>query len=764
MPTPTGYDYLVINTLATNGVPYRKNNSSQPQKAEPLAAFSGSAALYHAVSSSQGTYTWNSDTGEITLNNSGNYYIHGTVVAASDLFTVFGGNSAGYMAISCSQPSVVAFPNEESSAKKQDIYASGTWGEVACHGIISDFGPVGSDPRGEFSPRSNPYQMFISGAQAGTVIKPVFRAVGADGKPFKNVTVSDSQAISLLAGTSIVVQNFPDNDIDQAYVFSAYQDAVGLRTNLSPFDQIAHWSLASGSAPIGGPYPSTFREFYSSASFGYELAAADLGPGDKADTGSIGPTTALANRWSGHGGSNDNQRYMVQLLEGYGGDGFGAIPSAFSGWQFLSAPTGRGNPLGRGYMGGRISYGTFSTTASALPVRAKTRLPLALFPANFSMNAYSSILSWNDQGWNSTPTVKPRSLGITTVNSHSLNPGDLGSGLSDIFTVGSIMTGSTLAIIPMAPYSDDTKNDAYFSLNAAVQEPVTALDIVAEMSMSSKFIGTPSTGMPAMNAASGHRNVWMGSRPRLSGGGLGLFNFGLFSQVKFNMDNNSAGTTNTVAAPFNLLTASGITPDFDEGKLTVNHDGMYVFKQHFSNISISASVFTERTAIPFTFRIRKNATSGSGVGADLNYTSSGEILYSKIVKLDQANAGGAVGSHIITAFSLSAGDYITCDISGAVPAASGDIVLTNGGGNFNMSFYRIGEIPGFTPPAVGGVDLFNRDLSVINRYSVSNQYTTASIQQVPFILGSRGITTIRDRDEPPAPQIGRREIIRKKRR
>ena len=94
-------------------------------------------------------------------------------------------------------------------------------------------------------------------------------------------------------------------------------------------------------------------------------------------------------------------------------------------------------------------------------------------------------------------------------------------------------------------------------------------------------------------------------------------------------------------------------------------------------------------------------------------------------------------------------------------------MLVNGGGNFNMSFYRIGEIPGFTPPvppAVGGVDLFNRDLSVVNRYSVSDQYTTASIQQVPFILGSRGITTIRDRDEPPAPQIGRREIIRKKRR
>jgi hypothetical protein len=513
--------------------------------------------------------------------------------------------------------------------------------------------------------------------------------------------------------------------------------------------------------------------FHSSASFGYELEGANISdPVSKTTTGSIGPTTALANRWSGQGGSNNNQRYMVQFLEGYGGDGFGSSPGAFTGWQFLDfTGGGRGALIARGFMGGRFSYGPFSTTASALPIRAKTRLSVGFFPANFSMNAYSSILSWNDQGWNNLPDVKPRRLGITTVNSHSLNFGNAGSGFqgpggsSDIFSVGSIMTGSTLAVIPMAPYSDDAKNDAYFSLNAASETPLSAISQLDEGFMSSEFVGG---GSPYnMSNGDSHRNLWMGGPARTGGGSAVLSAHGLFNEVKFNMDGNSAGTTNSLAAPFNLLTASGITPDFDEGKLTVNHDGMYVFKQHFSNIGIRAQNAAERTGVAFTVRVRKNATSGSGVVAALNYTSSGETLYTQLIQLDQADMGGAVGSHIITAFSLSAGDYITCDISGAIPSATSQATLANGGGNFNMSFYRIGEIPGFIPPAtpeIGGVDLFNRDLSVINRYSVSNQYTTASIQQVPFILGSRGITTLRDRDEPAAPVIGKREIIRKKRR
>ncbi len=113
------------------------------------------------------------------------------------------------------------------------------------------------------------------------------------------------------------------------------------------------------------------------------------------------------------------------------------------------------------------------------------------------------------------------------------------------------------------------------------------------------------------------------------------------------------------------------------------------------------------------------------------------------------------------------GDYFTCDVSGVVSGFGDDEMGIVSAGGISLTMYRIGEIPGFSDASISGsgLDLFNRDLSVINRYSVSNQYTTSSgAPQVPFILGSRGITTIRDRSEPPAPIIGRREIIRKKRR
>ena len=118
----------------------------------------------------------------------------------------------------------------------------------------------------------------------------------------------------------------------------------------------------------------------------------------------------------------------------------------------------------------------------------------------------------------------------------------------------------------------------------------------------------------------------------------------------------------------------------------------------------------------------------------------------------------------VFAFTASAGDYFTCDLSCSVGAGAYGILNV---GTISLTMYRIGEIPGFSDASISGsgLDLFNRDLSVINRYSVSNQYTTSSgAPQVPFILGSRGITTIRDRSEPPAPLIGKREIIRKKRR
>jgi hypothetical protein len=743
---PTGNDYLAIRYINTTGFDFFGNGAGLTT--ECSASFSGSAAIFHAVSSSQGTYTWDSDTGEITLNSDGNYYIHGTLVAETDGSDTTSDKNTGFMGVSASAAAVTGFPyfndNADGVVQATKLGARG----LKAMGLLVDFGPnIPASSRGGTTPRSHPYQMLLKGVVAGTVIKPTFRNISSHGTPIGVTSATTFRNIRLRQGTSIIVQNFPSDDLEQSFAFSHVNYTASARPALAnlALENDPHW-LAGTTFSVSGA--TTAR----SSSFGFDFNALD----PSAVSAQLDLTGTFSASSDLQAASLTGQKYIITSLQGLGGPSTTGAPASSNRWNYWQ-------PSSYEMFNPNFIYSAKIGTGEFLSPRVSSRTARTGFAANMGNTAIHMIDVPH------TTIGGDPVYGMTCINPITAQR-SADSYSSNVVTqklpYGEFLTGSSFAIIPMAPYSTEAKADSYFSVNLVAYHPKNEdrLNPLNQlMSIPVKFLD-----------GNGHVNMWRGNNEPAEvryGAPMGTGSFFGWAQtilpggvLEDQMTTGSSPLEGvSLQTPAEILTSSGITPDFDEGKLTVNYDGMYVLKQTWNSVALSASTDNSND---LTITIRKNATSGTFTPSG-NYLAGGISVYESTVQIDHPENCGYTGISTICAFTASAGDYFTCDVSGVVSGFGDDEMGIVSAGGLSLTMYRIGEIPGFSDASISGsgLDLFNRDLSVINRYSVSNQYTTSSgAPQVPFILGSRGITTIRDRSEPPAPLIGKREIIRKKRR
>jgi hypothetical protein len=757
---PTGNDYLAIRYISAGTFDFLGDGAGQ--NTDCSASFSGSAASFHAISSSQGTYTWDSDTGAITVNSDGNLYIHGTMVLEKDGNDTRPGRAVGYMGISSSMQvlgnlSTGGYPYP-SAGEVNKLGAK----RVSAISLIVPSGPsIGGSSRGTSTPRSHAYQMFLTGVVAGTVIKPTFRNIGNEGTPFKD-DVGSARNVRLREGTSIIIQNFPDNTINQAYTFT-HVNYTGSGNGAPRLERLAnqiepHWIT---NHDFGSGTGSVAR----SASFGFNAGL--IGSGLNS-TGSFSASSDLQSA------NLTDQKYIITSMQGIGGSNStpsnvqdqdtGLNGGSGARWAFFPS-TDTAYDLQTIYAG-KIGYTIDDMTGSYIGARRG----ITGFAANMGNSAVHAVsvphLQYGGDPVYAMIGVNPILAGGSQDRDSAAydNSSGVREVVNDKYSFGQILTGSSFAIIPMAPYSTAAKADSYFSVNLTTRQPKSAASMTS--------LATHGEGLVRFTD-SGHVNMWVGTNEVPDPAFLqsGSF-FGLSSLLlpggaasQFTSSNNITDSFNSIQMPAQILTSSGITPNFTEGKITVNHDGMYVLKQTWNSVALSSSTGNERDV---ELRVIKNATSGT-LNPSGNYLAGGTEIYNQIFQLDDFVSNGYTSVSTVLAFTASADDYFTCDLS--CSTGPGAYSMINAG-TISLTMYRIGEIPGFVPAPTGpfsgsGLDLFNRDLSVINRYSVTNQYTTSyasASHQVPYILGSRGITTLRDRDEPPAPVIGKREIIRKKRR
>ena len=746
---PTGNDYLAIRYVADGTFDYLGNGAGQNTPCS--ASFSGSAAIFHAVSSSQGTYTWDSDTGEITVNSDGNLYIHGTMVLEKDSSDTSPGDGICYMGVSSSMQvdgtlHDGGFPYFSSTALAGNLGAK----QVSAVSMLVPSGPdVGGSSRGSADPRSHPFQMFLTGVVAGTVIKPTFRNVGAKGQPLRGPvgTPTTNTNVRFRKGTSIIIQNFPDDQINQSYVFS-HVNYTGSTEKAPRLQKLAeqsepHWIT---NHDFGFETGSVAR----SASFGFDLGL--IGSGLNS-TGTFSASSDLQSA------NLTGQKYIITSMYGLGGPE--NAPNGGSNtnrWSFFTFGTYGAYDLQTIYAG-KIGDTISNMTGSYVSARRG----ILGFNANMGNNVVHAVSVPHLQH-GGDPVYGMMSVNPQTTfryNSSLLNAGGNPDVIDDRYSFGQILTGSSFAVIPMAPYTTAAKADSYFSVNLTSRAPKSAGSLLTALAVYGS--------VPIKFTNSGHVNMWVGSDEAADATNFKTGSFFGLAEVllpggagsDYTSSNGVVNSFEAIQRPAQILTSSGITPNFTEGTLTVNHDGMYVLKQTWNSIALSSSAGNDRDV---ELRVMKNATSGT-LNPSGNYLAGGTEIYSQLFEIDDVINNGFVGMSTVFAFTASAGDRFTCDLSCSTgPGAYGILSA----GTISLTMYRIGEIPGFiepTPSSGSGLDLFNRDLSVINRYNVSNQYTTSSgAPQVPFILGSRGIATIRDRSEAAAPQIGKREIIRKKRR
>ena len=744
---PTSYDYLSLRYIDSST--YDFATSPAGNTAECSASFSGSESLFHAESSSQGTYVWDSNDGTITLNNGGNYYIHGVAVVSVDGGGSRSGDSVGYMGVSASATGKGGLPVAAGGlpgglpltlAQHARLAYLGSAGLVA-HGPLADFGSDSGASRADHSPRSHPYQMFLSGVVAGTVIKPTYRNLGSIATPVSplNSPTSDDQNIQI--GTTFIIQNFPDETINQSYVFTALDmtgstGAVIGPTTLQGFPSSSHWSA---NVDRGGATGKTAF----SASYGFESNITS-------NTGSFAAGADLVSA------ALTEQKYVITAIDGLGGQGSTSPASDY--WGFFTA-TDRFFHVSTFYSGKRAT--------GVLTQYAANRRGLTGFSPNMGITSFAAVdvPKFHSAG-SGAPEYAMTSLNPQTTQK-TIDAGFFDGDTKDKLETGTFTSGSSFSIIPMSKYSTEAKNDSYFSfmINSATPLEATGLALIGgsdHTPLDFTVAGAAST--------SAHINLWVGAGSASTGNYTK--DSSLFSDVSqiLPSQGNAATTGSTEAAgeslssPNFVVTSSGITVDYLEGKITVNYDGMYILKQYWNSVAMDG---TSATATELDLTVRKNATSASATHASGNYLVGTPVYESTVMADKLANAGWGSGFCMIAAFTASAGDYFTCDVLATLPSTDGDYKLHSAGG-ISLSLYRIGDIPGFADPVPNhGLSLFNRDLSVIDRYTVTNQYSTSytnDSHQVPYILGSRGISTIRDREDPPAPQIGQREIIRKKRR
>ncbi len=504
--------------------------------------------------------------------------------------------------------------------------------------LLVDFGPnISTTSRGGVSPRSHPYQMFLRGVVAGTVIKPTFRNISSHGTPIGVSSATTFRNIRLRKGTSIIIQNFPSDDLEQSFAFSHVNYTASVRPKLEGLSQERepHW-LAGTTFSVSGA--TTAR----SSSFGFDFNALDPSViSTQLDlTGTFSASSDL------QAASLAGQKYIITSLQGLGGPSITGAPASSNRWNYWA-------PGSVMMFNPNFIYSAKIGTGEFLSPRVSSRTARTGFATNMGNTAIHMI------------DVPHTTIGgdpvyaMTCINPITAQRGadSYNAGIvSQRLPYGEFLTGSSFAIIPMAPYSTEAKADSYFSVNLVAYNPKNedSLDPLDQLtSIPVKFLD-----------GNGHVNMWKGnnepaeirsSEPM----GTGSF-FGWAQTIQAGGALEDQMTTGSspiegisLQTPAEILTSSGITPDFDEGKLTVNYDGMYVLKQTWNSVALSASTDASNN---LTITIRKNALSGT-------FTPSGNYLvgtpvYESLVQLDHPENNGYTGISTICAFTASAGTIL----------------------------------------------------------------------------------------------------------
>ena len=461
MPTPTGFDYLSFRYIHNGTHVYANSLYNQSNRS---ASFSGSESLFHAESSSNGTYTWDSSTGNITLNHSGNYFIQGTIVGAADAspFPLQAEQLCGYMGLELSGAGGFGSVTDTGKFFPQGGRENNPNGRMTTLGAKSlqamstvvAFGPnAGLSTRGDANPRSQPYQMFITGATAGMVIRPVFACI-SQGAPNSTPPSFLVRNLLLEKGTTFTIRNFPDETLNQSYAFSSFNiTGTALDGTSVRYDNInaAWW---------GGDYAATIAS--KTASFGFDF---DPSTGFLiATTSSFFASPALVSA------NLTDQKYLISSIEGLGGStaGGGAVR-----WGFQDPDAASNNAT---IIHQSVLYtGSVAGGAGGLQPRVASKRAANGFTMNVGVNAFSMIDVPNVTMGLTSPrygftSIKPATTVVQTVLDLA------GTEQNGLFNnSGGPISGSSFALIPMAPYSDEAKSDSYFSLNVMGNNILTGL-------------------------------------------------------------------------------------------------------------------------------------------------------------------------------------------------------------------------------------------------------------------------------------------------